>query len=156
VSDLSVYGTGEDGSAAVVEIQVIHLDSTAADATIVEMTLSDVSEARIQTVVSTPSAGVSWSVSSAGDVLTVELTSSANVSVTLEGVDDVIDDGDIAYTIDVQTGTRLTSMSSLGSAGDIHPSLSFTLQGLNTDNDTTGTAAAGRSRDCLIMYDVQE
>jgi hypothetical protein len=68
----------------------------------------------------------------------------------------VVDDGDIAYTIDVQTGTRLTSVSSLGSAGDINPSLSFTLQGLNTDNDTTGTVAAGHSSDRLMVYDVQE
>ena len=134
---VTTYRTGEDGSSASIEMVVNHLASDAADATVVEISISDLTEVRIGAITSSD-ASVSWVVSVAGDTATVEFPTSANLSVSLEGVDDVVDDGDIPFTILVQSGSRLTGQSAYGISGDIHASLNFSLAGINLDNDTSG------------------
>lgn len=139
VQPLASYSTGEDGTQAMISLEVVHLDSQAANMTVLELTLFDTSEVSFAGITTTTPDSVSLSRSADGSVLTINCQLSTNVAVAIAGVDDLVDDGDIPFTIFIQTGVRLTSMSALGKDGDIINSLSFELIGINKDNDTAGT-----------------
>lgn len=138
VGDISTYKTGENGTTTKLVVMVKHLDSAASQATTVNVTLSDYSEAVIGSIASSVADAAAWVLAEDGDLLLVSCTSSTNLTITLDGVDDLVDDGDIEYIIDVDSGIRLTNQSAYGSAGDVLASLSFVLDGLNVDNDTSG------------------